>query len=76
MGYRIDRRTGLEELDRDECLRLLARCSLGRVGIVVSGRPLMFPVNFTLDGEAVVFRSNGRGHQGSRGAQRPGCVGV
>jgi hypothetical protein len=58
MGYRIDRRPGLEELDRDECLRLLARCSLGRVGVVVSGRPLMFPVNFTLDGEAVVFRSD------------------
>ena len=58
MGNRIDRRTGLEELDRDECLRLVARCPIGRVGVVVAGRPLVFPVNFTLDGEAVVFRSD------------------
>jgi hypothetical protein len=58
MGNRIDRRTGLKELDRDECLHLLARSSLGRLGVVVNGRPLVFPVNFTLDGEAVVFRSD------------------
>ena len=30
----------------------------GRLGVVVDGRPLVFPVNFTLDGEAVVFRSD------------------
>jgi uncharacterized protein len=58
MGARIDHRTGLEELDRDECLRLLARAPLGRLGVVVGGRPLVFPVNFTLDGEAVVLRTD------------------
>ena len=58
MGARIDHRTGLEELDRDECFRLLAGAPLGRLGVVIGGRPLVFPVNFTLDGEAIVFRTD------------------
>jgi uncharacterized protein len=58
MEARFDQRTGLEELDRDECLRLLARSPLGRLGVVVGGRPLVFPVNFTLDGDAIVLRTD------------------
>jgi len=58
VGARIDRRTGLEELDRDDCLQLLARAPLGRLAVVVGGRPLVFPVNFTLDGDAVVLRTD------------------
>jgi uncharacterized protein len=58
VGASIDRRTGLEELDRDECLELLARAPLGRLGVVVGGRPLVFPVNFALDGNAVVLRTD------------------
>jgi nitroimidazol reductase NimA-like FMN-containing flavoprotein (pyridoxamine 5'-phosphate oxidase superfamily) len=57
-GVSIDRRTGLEELDRQECLKLLARAPLGRLGVVVGGRPVVFPVNFTLDGAAVVLRTD------------------
>jgi hypothetical protein len=52
-----DLRTGLEELDRDECLRLLARSPIGRLAVVVGGYPLVFPVNFTVDGSAIVFRT-------------------
>ena len=58
MGARIDNRTGLEELDRTECLTLLGQAPLGRLGVVIGGRPLVFPVNFTLDGEAIVLRTN------------------
>jgi len=58
MDTRIDARTGLEELDRDECLRLLAHAPLGRLAVVVAGQPLVFPVNFTLDGAAVVLRTD------------------
>lgn len=58
MGARIDQRTGLEELDRDECLRLLAGSPLGRLGVVIDGQPLVFPVNFTLDGDAIVLRTD------------------
>ena len=54
----IDGRTGLEVLDTDECLTLLSRCSLGRLAVVTDGRPLIFPVNFALDGTAVVFRND------------------
>jgi uncharacterized protein len=58
MANEIDLRTGLEVLDREECLALLERNSLGRIAVVVGGRPLVFPVNFTLDGDAVVLRTN------------------
>jgi hypothetical protein len=58
VGANIDRRTGLEELDREECLALLSRAPLGRLGVVVSGRPLVFPVNFALDGSAIVLRTD------------------
>jgi nitroimidazol reductase NimA-like FMN-containing flavoprotein (pyridoxamine 5'-phosphate oxidase superfamily) len=55
----IEERTGLEVLDRHECLALLARCSLGRIAVVDDdGRPLIFPVNFALDGNAVVLRTD------------------
>ena len=54
----IERRTGLEVLDRDECIDLLGRSSLGRIAVVLNGRPLMFPVNFALDGDAVVLRTD------------------
>jgi hypothetical protein len=54
----IDGRTGLKALDWDECLALLGRCSLGRVAVVIDGQPLIFPVNFALDGTAVVFRND------------------
>lgn len=57
MAVRIEARTGLEELDRDECLTLLAHAPLGRLGVVIGGRPLVFPVNFTLDGHVIVFRT-------------------
>jgi len=33
----IDEISGLEELSAGECLNLLAGCSIGRVGFVVSG---------------------------------------
>jgi nitroimidazol reductase NimA-like FMN-containing flavoprotein (pyridoxamine 5'-phosphate oxidase superfamily) len=57
MAARIDERTGLEELDRGECLRLLGLAPLGRLGVVIGGRPLVFPVNFTLDGQVIVLRT-------------------
>src|SRR5258705_13489694 len=58
MTTEIDRRTGLEILDRDECVALLERSSLGRIAVVIDGRPLIFPVNFALDGEAIVLRTD------------------
>ena len=45
------------ELARDECLELLESRRFGRVGVVVDGKPVVFPVNYLLDGETVVFRT-------------------
>jgi len=57
MSERVDFRTGLEELGYDDCMRLVSASTLGRLGVVVDCQPLVFPVNFTLDDSAVVFRT-------------------
>src|SRR3974390_225744 len=58
MATRVDPRTGLEELGRDECLHLLRESAVGRLGVVVDGQPLIFPVNFVLDNDAIVLRTD------------------
>jgi nitroimidazol reductase NimA-like FMN-containing flavoprotein (pyridoxamine 5'-phosphate oxidase superfamily) len=49
--------TRLEAIDRDECLRLLEGRHLGRIGVVISDQPLVFPVNYALHQNAIVFRT-------------------
>jgi uncharacterized protein len=63
---------GLEMLDYDECLRLLAAGRLGRIGIVDHGQPVILTVNYALDGEAPVFRT-GPGLKLRMGAGSPAC---
>jgi hypothetical protein len=58
MTPQIDGRTGLEVLERDECLHLLEHGHLGRLAVVVDGHPLVFPVNYALDGDAIVLRTD------------------
>src|SRR5437660_8888175 len=50
-------RSGLERLSRQECVTLMATQEVGRLVVVDEGRPLIFPVNYALDGEAPVFRT-------------------
>jgi hypothetical protein len=50
---------GAAELQRDECLRLLAAGSVGRVVFTDSAMPAAYPVTYLLDGEEVVFRTAG-----------------
>ncbi len=47
----------LLRLDEGECWRFLERHSLGRVAVVHFGDPMVFPVNYALDGHSVVFRT-------------------
>jgi nitroimidazol reductase NimA-like FMN-containing flavoprotein (pyridoxamine 5'-phosphate oxidase superfamily) len=47
-----------EWIDRDECLRLLAADHIGRLAVVVGRAPMILPVNYVLDGDEVVFRSD------------------
>ena len=48
----------LEELDEDESLALLGSAEVGRVGVVVDGQPLIFPVNHVLDGRSILVRTD------------------
>ena len=47
---------GLAAMQTDECLELLRNHHVGRVSVVVDGQPLIFPVNYAIEGRNVVFR--------------------
>jgi nitroimidazol reductase NimA-like FMN-containing flavoprotein (pyridoxamine 5'-phosphate oxidase superfamily) len=55
-------RTWRIEIPIEECRRLLGRTVLGRLGVIVDGRPEIFPVNHVFDAynNCVVFPSNDR----------------
>ncbi len=54
MGY-IAR--GTEQLNEDECWDLLDATSVGRLAIDIAGKPDIFPINFVVDGNCLLFRS-------------------
>jgi len=45
----------LEILDDTECLRLLEKAVVGRIGLSAEALPVILPVNFALDGRRAVF---------------------
>ena len=45
------------ELTVEECVRLLGTTSVGRIGFVTPGGPLIFPVNYVVVEESIVFRT-------------------
>ncbi len=47
----------IEVLDRAVCLDLLRSAHVGRVGASVDALPVIFPVNYGMLGESVVFRT-------------------
>ena len=47
----------LEVIAFDECLRLLATKRVGRIALTHHALPVVFPVNFVLDGHSVVLRT-------------------
>jgi nitroimidazol reductase NimA-like FMN-containing flavoprotein (pyridoxamine 5'-phosphate oxidase superfamily) len=46
---------GLEILTEAECRRLIATESVGRIAVSVSALPAIFPVNYVLDGDDLLF---------------------
>ena len=50
--------TSFVELTERECLELLATQDVGRLGVVEGGYPLVFPVNYALDGDAIIVRTD------------------
>lgn len=51
-------RGDIVRLDRGECVRLLSIEDVGRLAIIQADRPAIFPVNYALDGESIVFRTD------------------
>ena len=66
----VDARTRIEWLDHHECLRLLAADEIGRLAVLDGHTPIILPVNYRLDGEAVVFRTD-PGTKLDRGPRAP-----
>jgi len=72
-GVTTDQRGGFDDLDgsaahpsmvayvepvsRNECLNMLARTSVGRLGLVVQREPVIVPVKYGLDGDHILFRT-------------------
>jgi len=54
----MDFEARLEVLTHEECLALLTRNVVGRLAITADGQPDIFPVNYSLDGERIIFRSS------------------
>ncbi len=47
----------MELLDPGECWALLASAQVGRLGVLVDSAPEIYPLNYVVDGETVLFRS-------------------
>jgi uncharacterized protein len=59
MAQRRPDPTRLEELTREDCMRLVGQHSIGRLAVAVPGRPpIVVPLNYVVDEEVVVFRSD------------------
>jgi uncharacterized protein len=54
----LDRGGRLETLDRDECRGLLGSTNVGRLGYCTDLGPRIVPMNYTLVGEALTFRTD------------------
>ena len=54
----IDLLGGTEIVSEPDCWGLLATQSIGRVALLVDGQVEIFPVNYGLDGDEIIFRTN------------------
>jgi nitroimidazol reductase NimA-like FMN-containing flavoprotein (pyridoxamine 5'-phosphate oxidase superfamily) len=48
---------GLELLDEDEAMRLLASSEVGRIGLTIAALPAIFPVNYRFVDGCIMFRT-------------------
>ena len=51
----------MEELDENECLRVIGQGGIGRIAYVGRFGPAVLPVNYKLQGGAIVFRTTENG---------------
>ena len=57
VNFRSGRLLPMEELTAAECWRLLRTHEVGRLAVSITDHPDIFPVNYVVDGESVVFRT-------------------
>lgn len=57
MGTTDRHSSGMEELSAAECWRLLRRHEVGRLAVSITDHPDIFPVNYVVDGDGIVFRT-------------------
>ena len=57
----MSRGAKIMDLDRAESLRLLAAKKVGRLAFVTDGVPMIMPMNFTLAGDQLIFRTLAHG---------------
>lgn len=50
--------SGLEDLAPAECMELVRQEVVGRLGIIVDGRPEIHPVNFAVAGSEILIRTD------------------
>jgi uncharacterized protein len=48
---------GMQELDVAECWRLFRTQEVGRLAVSIAGFPDVFPINYVVDGNSIVFRT-------------------
>ncbi len=48
---------GITELSPDNCWSMLGDTSLGRIAVSAAGTVDIFPINYAVDGESIVFRT-------------------
>jgi uncharacterized protein len=48
----------LQQLSTEDCYRLLGTHQVGRLAVNAHPYPLIFPVNYAMDGDVVVIRTN------------------
>jgi nitroimidazol reductase NimA-like FMN-containing flavoprotein (pyridoxamine 5'-phosphate oxidase superfamily) len=65
----------MEWIDPDQCRSLLVRGDIGRIAVVDGGAPLVFPVTYVVDGDAIVFRT-GEGTKLHAVGRAPACFEV
>ena len=53
-------RTWLIELPKETCEELLGKAVIGRLGVIIDGKPQVFPISHVYEGGSVIFPTNDR----------------
>lgn len=56
-GPMADIQDPITTLEEDTCWGYLASVDVGRLALAIDGQPEVYPINFVLDGQSIVFRS-------------------